>query len=105
MKLWLLRSMTELTSRKWISKITGAFAQSALSRFLIPTFSKTYKINVDEAEKPIHQYRTLNEFFTRRLKPNMRPIDNAQNALVSPVDAVIASCGVINKGTDRKSVV
>lgn len=99
MKLWLLRSMTELTSRKWISKITGAFAQSALSRFLIPTFSKTYKINVDEAEKPIHQYRTLNEFFTRRLKPNMRPIDNAQNAVVSPVDAVIASCGVINKGT------
>jgi len=99
MKLWLLRSMTELSSRKWISKITGAFAQSTLSRLLIPTFSKTYKINVDEAEKPIHEYRTLNEFFTRRLKPNMRPIDDTQNAVVSPVDAVIASCGEIHKGT------
>jgi phosphatidylserine decarboxylase len=99
MKLWLLRSMTELTSRKWISKLTGAFAQSPLSRFLIPTFSNTYKIDVNEAEKPIDQYRTLNEFFTRRLKPNMRQIDSAQDVVVSPVDAVIASCGVINKGT------
>lgn len=99
MKLWLLRSMTELTSRKWISKLTGAFAQSPLSRLLITTFANTYKINVAEAEKPLEQYRTLNEFFTRRLKPDMRQIDATPYALVSPVDAVIASCGKINKGT------
>lgn len=99
MKLWLLRSMTELTSRKWISAITGAFAQSPLSRKLIRTFANTYKIDIDEAEKPLEQYRTLNEFFTRRLKPNMRQIDAAAEAVVSPVDALITSCGQIDKGT------
>lgn len=99
MKLWLLRSMTELTSRKWLSKLTGAFAQSPLSRVFIKSFAQTYKIDIEEAEKPLEQYRTLNEFFTRRLKPNMRQIDVAEDSLVSPVDAVIASCGPINKGT------
>jgi len=90
--------MTELTSRKWISKITGAFAESTLSRYLIRMFASTYRINVDEAEKPIEQYRTLNEFFTRRLKEGMRSIDQVQSALVSPVDALITSCGPIDKG-------
>lgn len=98
MKIWLLRSMTELTSRKWISKITGAFAESPLSRHLIRMFANTYRINIDEAEKPIEQYRTLNEFFTRRLKDGMRDIDQVQSALVSPVDALITSCGPIHKG-------
>lgn len=98
MKIWLFRSMTELTSRKWISKITGAFAESPLSRFLIPTFARTYGINVDEAEKPIEQYRTLNEFFTRRLKDGMRSIDSDQSALISPVDALVTSCGPIERG-------
>ncbi|MCM3632533.1 phosphatidylserine decarboxylase [Paenibacillus camelliae] len=98
MKIWLLRSMTELTSRKWISKLTGAFAESRLSRYLIPMFARTYGINIDEAEKPINQYRTLNEFFTRRLKNGMRSIDQEQSALISPVDALITSCGPIDKG-------
>lgn len=99
MSKWLLRSMTELSSRKWISRLTGRFAQSAASRRLIPRFAKMYGIAVDEAEKKLEAYGTLNEFFTRRLKPGMRPIDETPDTLVSPVDALITGAGPIHEGT------
>lgn len=94
----LLRSMTELSSRKWISQLTGKFAQSSASRKLIPRFALTYKINVAEAEKQLHEYKTLNEFFTRRLKPGMRTVDNDPNVLVSPVDAIVTGIGHVTAG-------
>ncbi|GIQ66629.1 hypothetical protein PACILC2_51970 [Paenibacillus cisolokensis] len=59
---WLLRSMTELSSRKWISRLTGRFAHSRASRRFIPRFVRIYGIRVEEAEKPLEQYTTLNEF-------------------------------------------
>ena len=99
MSKWLLRTMTELSSRKWISRLTGRFAQSSASRRLIPRFARMYGIALEEAEKRIDEYSTLNEFFTRRLKPGMREIDPEPGSLVSPVDALITGAGKINAGT------
>ncbi|MCQ6559675.1 archaetidylserine decarboxylase [Paenibacillus mendelii] len=96
---WLLRSMTELSSRKWISKLTGRFAQSPASRRFIPKFANMYGIRIEEAEKRLDEYRTLNEFFTRRLKAGIRTIDDGTTALVSPVDALITGAGPIDSGT------
>ncbi|AJY73613.1 archaetidylserine decarboxylase [Paenibacillus beijingensis] len=95
---WLLRSMTELSSRKWISRLTGRFAQSPASRRFIPRFARMYGIRVEEAEKTMAEYATLNEFFTRRLRPGMRTIDSSPDALVSPVDALVTGAGPIEKG-------
>jgi phosphatidylserine decarboxylase len=53
---------------------------------------------VEEAEKKLEDYGSLNEFFTRRLKPGCRPIDVAVGSLVSPVDAKITACGPIRDG-------
>jgi phosphatidylserine decarboxylase len=95
---WLLRLMTELSSRKFVSRITGRFAKSSLSRRWIPRFAAMYNIPVEEAEKDISEYRSLNDFFTRRLKPGRRPVDGSPDALVSPVDAVVTGCGPIQDG-------
>lgn len=94
----LLRAMTELSSRKFISRMTGAFAKSGYSRHFIRRFAHTYRIAVEEAEKRLDEYSSLNEFFTRRLKPGSRTIDDAADALVSPVDAKITACGPIRDG-------
>ncbi|WP_123039494.1 archaetidylserine decarboxylase [Cohnella candidum] len=94
----LLRAMTELSSRKFVSRMTGAFAKSAFSRRFIRRFAETYRISVEEAEKKLEDYRSLNEFFTRRLKPGSRTVDSAADALVSPVDALITGCGPIRDG-------
>ncbi|MBW5447375.1 phosphatidylserine decarboxylase [Cohnella sp. CFH 77786] len=98
MKRRLLRAMTELSSRKFVSKITGALAKSAYSRRFIRRFAETYGIATWEAEKKLEEYRSLNEFFTRRLKPGSRTVDPASGSLVSPVDARITACGPVRDG-------
>ncbi|GIP59081.1 archaetidylserine decarboxylase [Paenibacillus sp. FSL W8-0186] len=95
----LMRSMTELGSRKWISRLTGRLAQSSVSQVFIRSFARIYRIQVQEAEKPISEYRSLNEFFTRRLKPGARLIDNDPATLVCPVDALITGAGPVKSGT------
>jgi phosphatidylserine decarboxylase len=94
----LFRLLTELSSRKSISRLTGAFAQSKVSRGLISRFARTYGIRIEDAEKEIKEYATLNEFFTRRLKQGLRPVDKAPDALTSPVDALITGIGPISEG-------
>ncbi|NOU96286.1 phosphatidylserine decarboxylase [Paenibacillus sp. LMG 31456] len=92
------RLLTELSSRKAISQLTGAFAKSRASRGLIPRFAKIYGIPLEDAEKQWTDYVSLNDFFTRRLKQGLRVIDAAPQALVSPVDAMITGIGNITDG-------
>ena len=40
------------------------------------------------------EYPTLNAFFTRRLKPGARPVDDEQPAVVSPVDGRVSAAGI-----------
>lgn len=92
------RLLTELSSRKSISRVTGAFAKSKLSRRMIPWFAKSYGIRVEDAEKHVREYASLNEFFSRRLKPGLRPVDQAADTVVSPVDSLITGIGPIRSG-------
>lgn len=94
-----MKWMTELTSRKWISRLMGRFSHSKASRHIIPWFAKSYGIPLGEAEKEIREYRSLNEFFTRKLKGGMRPIHESADGLISPVDALITFMGEIRSGT------
>ncbi|MEB3100443.1 archaetidylserine decarboxylase [Ferviditalea candida] len=93
-----LRLLTELTSRKWISRITGSYAKSKFSKPFIPHFAKIYGIRIEDAEKRLDEYQSLNEFFTRRLKPDVRAIDGDASSVISPVDAVITGLGTIESG-------
>lgn len=46
----------------------------------IPSFIQTYKIALDELLDPdIQNYATFNEFFYRKLKPDARPVENADD--------------------------
>jgi phosphatidylserine decarboxylase len=40
-------------------------------------------------------YRTFNDFFTRALRPGVRPIAPETNIVVSPVDGTLSQCGEI----------
>ncbi|WP_411347855.1 archaetidylserine decarboxylase [Paenibacillus sp. WLX2291] len=92
----MFRLFTELSSRKWVSRLTGSFAQSRASRAMIPKFIQLYGIPAEEAEKKVEDYHTLNEFFTRRLRPGARPIDTDSMSIASPVDALITAMGPLN---------
>lgn len=68
--------------------------KSPLVPKVITLFSKAFKVNLDEAINPDPKsYPTFNEFFTRQLKPELRPI--ASSKIISPVDGTISQFGSI----------
>jgi phosphatidylserine decarboxylase len=94
----LLRLLTELSSRKFVSRIAGHLAKSRMSKPWISTFIRTYGIRAEDAEKQMHEYESLNDFFTRRLKQGLRLIDPDPTALISPVDAIVTGIGRVESG-------
>ncbi|WP_338040196.1 archaetidylserine decarboxylase [Methylocucumis oryzae] len=46
----------------------------------------------------INSYQTFNEFFTRALKPDCRPVANDKQGLVSPADGLVSQAGRIIEG-------
>lgn len=81
-----------------LSRLIGRFAHHPLSKGLIPVFSRIFKISLEEAEKLVGDYHTLNEFFTRKLRDELRPIASSPQAVVSPADGRIAAFGEIKEG-------
>ncbi len=84
--------------RKMLTRLVGSFARSRLSKSAIPLFARRYRVAIDEAEKSLTEYRTLTEFFTRRLKTGARPIHQDGRIITSPCDGVLSETGVIEQG-------
>jgi len=83
--------------------VVGWVAERTLPRGvrapLLGRFARAYDIDLAEAEFPLDDYPSLQAFFTRRLKPGLRPQEAAvPGFLNSPVDAQIAACGRIEQG-------
>jgi phosphatidylserine decarboxylase len=72
-------------------RIAGAQAGSLTTR-LIGWFIRRYGVNMLEAANPDPaSYRTFNEFFSRALKEEVRPLASAE--LICPVDGAISQFG------------
>ncbi|SLL32583.1 phosphatidylserine decarboxylase [Mycobacteroides abscessus subsp. abscessus] len=95
MKQTIYRLCIELTNGRWSSILIKKFAYSRWSRYIIPSFAKIYQINIDEMEKKLQEYRSLHEFFIRKLKTDCRKITAAAGEIISPVDAVIEDIGKV----------
>ena len=68
--------------------------------FLISFFCYFYKPDLkDSVESNIKMYSSFNEFFTRKLKSESRPINPDANIITSPVDGTVIQLGKIEKGT------
>ncbi len=69
-----------------------------LKNRLIQYFIWKYPIKLEEAvESDPYRYGSFNEFFTRALKPNLRPIAPDLHDLVSPADGCISQIGQIHE--------
>ncbi|MDA5109890.1 MULTISPECIES: archaetidylserine decarboxylase [Brevibacillus] len=82
-----------------MSRTMGKITASRFSRLAIRHYIRHYKIDPSIVEKPVNEYRTLKEFFTRRLKPGARPIAPGADVVVSPVDGTVSQMGDIREGT------
>jgi phosphatidylserine decarboxylase len=82
-----------------LSRMVGKVAEcksSWLKNFLIRRFIGRYGVDMREAlhEAPEH-YENFNSFFTRALKPGLRPLPDDPLAVVSPADGAISAIGPI----------
>ncbi|GAA5961684.1 hypothetical protein JCM8115_004733 [Rhodotorula mucilaginosa] len=97
----------------WQVHVIGALPLRSISRlyglvnsyelpvwFRVPGYkfySWVFGVNLDECEpSDLTEYRSMSEFFMRRLKPGVRPIADAP--LVSPADGRVINFGVIEDG-------
>lgn len=72
-----------LFGSKLVSALMGRRYDSPRSRKAIRSLAAIPGCNADEAEKPVADYASFNDFFTRRLKPGARPTGDG---VVSPAD-------------------
>jgi phosphatidylserine decarboxylase len=73
-----------LVKRGWFSRWYGWRMNQAGSSRRVAPFIANYGLDVSEFADPVESFRSFNEFFYRRLKPEARPI--AADAVVFPAD-------------------
>ena len=95
---FILLQLMRLMPTHMISRLVGSLASRPFSKEMIPLFSKVFGIPVEEAEKQLGDYHSLNDFFTRKLKEQARPIDADTHSIVSPADGKVAAFGEIMGG-------
>ena len=73
--------------------------QPAVKDFLIRRFIPRFGVNMAEAleENPAN-YASFNDFFTRKLKPDARPLASENDAVLCPADGVLSRFGSITEG-------
>ena len=93
------RLLLKLLTRPFISKIAGRFLSTRASCFLIKSFIRKHQIDMALFQK--QKYRSYNEFFSREILPQMRPIDQNPDHLISPCDSKLT---VLPIGEDTRLV-
>jgi phosphatidylserine decarboxylase len=71
---------------------------SAIRKVVLERFARYYGIDVGEAEHALTDYARLDDFFTRRLISSARPIDPAEDAVLSPADGTVVESGRVVSG-------
>ncbi len=88
--------------KHFVSVMAGYLANVKTPWFkslFITKFAKAYNIDMSPAVEPdLTKYACFNDFFTRAIKPETRPIDDADNAFCSPVDGAMSQFGKIEEG-------
>ena len=69
-----------------VSKLAGRYLSSAHSKWLISKFIERNEINMDVYEEC--DYSSFNDFFTRKIKPDCRPVPEDLDVLISPCDCL-----------------
>ena len=86
-----------------LSRLFGLFSKicfpSPIQIIILKLYASYFKLRLDEAEKGIHEYKSLQEFFTRKLKKGIRKTAKGRNICVSPVDGIISHYGKISEST------
>jgi len=76
-----------LAKRKLVSSIYGNMMDRTSSVKKIQPFIEAFDVDMSIAEK--QAFNSFNDFFTRKLKKDARPVDTSENIVISPADGKI----------------
>ena len=79
------RMLLKPLTRPALSRMMGKFLSSRLSCVLIRPFIRRHKIDMQQFED--QKFSSYNEFFSRPIRPQARPIDQDPTHLISPCDS------------------
>lgn len=90
--------------RPRVSRLGGWILDQGISRGLVAPFIRRNHLNMEDY--PPCRYRSFNDFFTRQIRPECRPIDRTPEVLISPCDGKLTAISIQEntrfqiKGTD-----
>ncbi len=98
----LFSTLQYLIPQRALSRAAGWLAETRISWIKDPFtrwFVDRYQVDMSlAAESDPCAYACFNDFFTRALKPDVRPIDTDAASIVSPADGAISQLGDITNG-------
>lgn len=93
------RQLPQHALTRWMGRLAASETVWIKDAF-IRIFSAIYDVDLTEAERPHRSdYRSFNDFFTRALKPGLRPFPTDSESIACPADGTVSQSGRIAKGT------
>ena len=94
------RLCLKLLIQPFVSKAAGVLLNTGFSARFVPGFVKRNRIDLNMYEK--QHFSSWNDFFTRKIKKEERPIDSREHVLISPCDGKLS---VYRIGADSRFTV
>lgn len=99
---WIIRLLWLLPKNSlscFVGRLVAVRFPNPMRLWVLRGLVKRLGIAIQEAEKPLEAYAHFQELFTRKLKPNARPIAKDPLSWIAPCDGTLGACGTITKGT------
>jgi phosphatidylserine decarboxylase len=96
MLLGLLRRLPQGALSRALGRVADVPVPGPARGPILGAFARAVGIRLDEAELPLKSYRSVNELFVRRLRPDVRRWPGRPDRLASPVDGVLGQLGTTN---------
>ena len=79
-----------------LARSTTPWVRNTIIRSVLHAYPR---IELREAANPDpFSYPSFNAFFTRALRPGLRPLAGGERDLISPVDGTLSQCGTVREG-------
>jgi len=82
-----------------MGRVTAMRLPGPIQRAEIRLFAALAGVAIEEARDDVADFASLQQFFTRALRPGARPLEGDDNTLVSPCDGAWGESGTIESGT------
>jgi len=81
------QTLTRAVLNRWFaSALYGWYYKQPWTRSKIAAFAAAMRVDLDELDRDLTQFRSFNDFICRRIDLSKRPIDRDPRTFISPVD-------------------